>query len=194
MDDLAPIISHSDGTTVIDLCVEPATPENIAPFGELVGGAAFPAIPSSAFYSEVRTYRPTFISDEQTEIAVCSLKRRPLRVRWMERHFKHTQLFLPLGAKPFVAVLAPPTDTDLPNIAEARAFLFDGYAGLSMHIGTWHEFPFALIDDTQLIVVLRKEATQGLLKENIVDGEGRSPDLDKKDITRRLGVVLRPNL
>ena len=31
-----------------------------------------------------------------------------------------------------------------------------------MHIGTWHEFPFALIDDTQLIVVLRREATKGL--------------------------------
>jgi ureidoglycolate lyase len=183
-------ISSDDRTTTIDLAVEPATPGNIAPFGELVGGAAFPTVPPTAFYGEVQTYRPTFISDEQTEIAVCALNRRPLRVRWMERHFKHTQVFLPLGAKPFIAVLAPPTETDLPNIADARAFLFDGRAGLSMHIGTWHEFPFAVVDDTQLIVILRKEATKGLLKENIVDGEGVSPDLDKKDITRRLGIVL----
>ena len=183
-----------DAMTLIELPVEPATPETIKPFGELVGGAAFPSIPPTAFYSEVQTYRPTFISDEQTEIAVCALQRRPLRVRWMERHFKHTQLFLPLGGKPFIAVLAPPTDTDLPNIAEARAFLFDGQAGLSMHIGTWHEFPFALIDGTQLIVVLRREATKGLMKENIVDGEGVSPDLDKKYITRRLGVVLCPRI
>jgi ureidoglycolate lyase len=186
--------NSSGDQTIIDLAVEPATPANIAPFGELVGGAAFPVIPPSAFYSEVQTHRPTFISDEQTEIAVCNLKRRPLRVRWMERHFKHTQVFLPLGAKPFIAVLAPPTETDLPNIADARAFLFDGQAGLSMHIGTWHEFPFALVDDTQLIVVLRKEATKGLLRENIDDGEGVSPDLDKKDITRRLGVVFCPRI
>jgi ureidoglycolate lyase len=183
-----------DPMTVIELTVEPATPEAIAPFGELVGGAAFPAIPPTAFYSEVQTYRPTFISDEQTEIAVCALKRRPFRVRWMERHFKHTQLFLPLGGKPFVAVLAPPTDTELPNIAEARAFLFDGQAGLSMHIGTWHEFPFALIDDTQVVVILRRETSKALLKENIVDGEGVGPDLDKKDVVKRLGVVLRPRI
>jgi ureidoglycolate lyase len=190
--DTASPTSSDDRTAIIELIVETATPANIAPFGELVGGAAFPVIPPSAFYDEVRTYRPSFISDEQTEIAVCALKRRPLRVRWMERHFKHTQVFLPLGAKPFIAVLAPPTETDLPNIADARAFLFDGHAGLSMHIGTWHEFPFALVDDTQLIVVLRTDATKGLLKENIIDGEGVSPDLDKKDITRRLGIVLCP--
>jgi hypothetical protein len=30
-----------------------------------------------------------------------------------------------------------------------------------MHIGTWHEFPFALVDGTQVVVILRAEATQG---------------------------------
>jgi ureidoglycolate lyase len=179
---------------VIDLAVEPATPENIAAFGELVGGAGTPTIPPSAFYSQVQSYRPNFVSDEETEIALCTVQRRPLRVRYMERHFKHTQVVLPLGGKPFVAVLAPPTGTDLPDLDQARAFLFDGQAGLSMHIGTWHEFPFALFDDTQLVVLLRREATQALRAENIVDGEGVSGDLDKKDITRRLGVILQPRL
>jgi ureidoglycolate lyase len=177
-----------------ELTVEPATVENIAPFGEIVGGPATPAIDSTTFYSAVQTYRPTFISDEQTEVAVCTIQRRPIQVKWMERHFKHTQMFLPLGGKPFVAVLAPPTDTDLPDIDQARAFLFDGKAGLSMLIGTWHEFPFALLDDSQVIVILRKETSQALLKENVVDGEGVGPDLDKKDITRRLGVVLKPRI
>ena len=35
-----------DPLSVIELPVEPATPETIAPFGELVGGAAFPADPA----------------------------------------------------------------------------------------------------------------------------------------------------
>jgi ureidoglycolate lyase len=179
---------------ITELTVEAATPDNIAPFGELVGGAGTPAIPPSAFYSQVQSYRPQFVSDEETEIALCTVQRRPLEVRYMERHFKHTQVFLPLGGRPFVAVLAPPTETDLPELSQARAFLFDGQAGLSMHIGTWHEFPFALFDDTQIVVLLRREATRGLQKENIVDGEGVSGDLDKKDITRRLGVVLQPRL
>ena len=177
------------------LDVETPTPENIAPFGELVGADPSVGATQSSFYEQkVSTYRPTFISDAETELAVCTLQRRPMAVRWMERHFKHTQVFLPLGGKPFLAVLAPPTDTDLPNLDEARAFLFDGQGGLSMHIGTWHEFPFALVDGTQLVVILRAEATQGLKKENVVDGEGHSGDLDKKDINRRLGVTLQPRM
>ena len=179
---------------VRELPVEPATPEAVAPFGQLVGGHN-PSAAASGFYDQkVTTWWPTFISDAETELAVCTLQRRPLEVRWMERHFKHTQVFLPLGGKPFVAVLAPPTTTDLPDLEQARAFLFDGQAGLCMHLGTWHEFPFALIDDTQVVVILREEATRGLQKENIVDGEGVSPDLDKKDMVRRLGVTLVPRL
>lgn len=177
------------------LDVETPTREAIAPFGQLVGADPGAAVSASSFYDDkVTTYRPTFISDAETELAVCTLQRRPIQVRWMERHFKHTQVFLPLGGKPFLAVLAPPTDTDLPDLSQARAFLFDGQAGLSMHIGTWHEFPFALVDGTQLVVILRSEATQGLKKENVVDGEGHSPDLDKKDIARRLGVTLEPRM
>lgn len=189
---LAP--TSSPAPVVRELPVEPATPEAIAPFGQLVGGRHAPAAPSSFYDQKVTTWRPTFISDAETEIAVCTLQRRPMDVRWMERHFKHTQVFLPLGGKPFVAVLAPPTETELPDLEQARAFLFDGQAGLSMHLGTWHEFPFALVDDTQVVVILREEATKGLQKENIVDGEGVSPDLDKKDIVRRLGVTLVPRL
>jgi ureidoglycolate lyase len=177
------------------LDVETPTAESIAPFGQLVGADPAADAPPSSFYDQmVTTYRPTFISDAETELAVCTLQRRPLAVRWMERHFKHTQVFLPLGGKPFLAVLAPPTDTDLPDLDQARAFLFDGQAGLCMHLGTWHEFPFALIDGTQLVVILRSEATQGLKRENVVDGEGHSPDLDKKDIARRLGITLQPKM
>jgi ureidoglycolate lyase len=172
------------------LIVETPTAEAIAPFGELVGADPTAPKPEGSFYKAVSTYRPTFISDAETEIAVCTLQRRPIRVQWMERHFKHTQVFLPLGGKPFLAVLAPPTDTDLPDLDQARAFLFDGQAGLSMHLGTWHEFPFALIDGTQLVVILRSEATEGLKSENVVGGEAHNGDIDKKDIVRRLGVTL----
>jgi ureidoglycolate lyase len=117
-----------------------------------------------------------------------------MSVQWMERHFKHTQAFIPLGGKPFLAILAPPTEGELPDLDQARAFLFDGQAGLLMHVGTWHEFPFALVDNTQLVVVLRSETLESLREENVIDGEAFGPDLDKKDIVRRLGVRLAPKL
>ena len=180
--------------TVRYLDVETPTAEAIAPFGQLVGADSSAPKPKGAFYTAVSTYRPDFVSEDGTELAVCTLQRRPLSVRWMERHFKHTQAFIPLGGKPFLAVLAPPTETELPDLDQARAFLFDGQAGLLMHVGTWHEFPFALVDGTQLVVVLRNETMAALREENVIDGEAFGPDLDKKDIVRRLGVTLEPRL
>ena len=175
------------------LTLERPTPEAIAPFGVLVGAklGAQP-LPTAFYEGSVKLFRPEgFSAEDDTELTVALIDRRPFEVRWMERHFKHTQVFLPLGKLPFVVVLAPPTDTELPDLDQARAFLFDGDAGLSMHLGTWHEFPFAIIDETQVVVVLRREATNGLMVTQVIDGEGSSPDLDKKDISRRLGVKLR---
>ena len=63
-----------------------------------------------------------------------------------------------------------------------------------MHVGTWHEFAFALVDRTKVIVVTRNEATKSLLKSEVSDGEARGPDLDKKDIQRRLGVAFTVKL
>ncbi len=140
-------------------------------------------------------FRPATIkNDDDVDVAVTVVDRRPLQVRWMERHFKHTQMFIPLEGRPFIAVMAPPNDKEVPDLDAARAFLFDGSAGFSLHVGTWHEFPFPLIDDTQLIVLLRKEATSGLLADAVIDGEGASADLDKKDVAKRLGVVLEARL
>ena len=55
-------------------------------------------------------------------------------------------LVAPVANMLAAAVQAPPTDGELPNLDQVRAFLFHGDAGLSMHIGTWYEFPFALVD------------------------------------------------
>ena len=63
-----------------------------------------------------------------------------------------------------------------------------------MKIGTWHELPFPLVDGTQLVVVPRNEATDGLMNDVVIEGEGQSGDLDKKDVARRLGVTLEARL
>jgi ureidoglycolate lyase len=60
-----------------------------------------------------------------------------------------------------------------------------------MHVGTWHEFPFALLDDTHLVVILRREATEGLIRENVIQDEALGPDLDKKDLQRRFNVTFK---
>lgn len=176
--------------------VEKATRENLKGLGELINIEPDDKTLETAFYEgSVRVYSPcSFISDEDTELTLASLDRRPLKVRWLERHFKHTQTFFPFSGRPFIAVLAPPTPGDLPDPESVRAFLFDGMGGFMMNIGTWHEFPFALVDDTRLVVILRKEASRNLMKDAASGGEAHGPDLDKKDMVKRLGLEFEVTL
>lgn len=179
-----------------ELKVELATPEAIAPFGQLLGvNETTKPLPVGFYNGKVTVYAPVeFNSDADTQLTLATVDRRDMRVQWMERHFKHTQTFIPLEGKPFVVVLAPPNEKEIPDLDQVRAFLFDGTSGFTMKIGTWHEFPFALVDHSNVIVILRAEATRSLMKNQVVDGEGHGPDLDKKNLVKRTGVTLEVKL
>lgn len=182
--------------TARELKVEPATPEVLAPFGQVLGvHDQVQPLPIGFYEGKVTVYAPVqFQSDEDTLLTVATVDRRDLRVQWMERHFKHTQTFIPLGGKPFIAVLAPPNDKELPDLDQVRAFLFDGSSGFTLKVGTWHEFPFALVDQSNVIVILRKETSRNLMKEQVIAGEAHGPDLDKKDLVVRTGIVFTARL
>lgn len=163
---------------------------DLTPLGYLVGVGDDTALSQTAFYDgAVELARPgEFVSDHDTALSVARVHPRPLEVTWMERHFKHTQVFLPLGGRDYAVVLAPPTDTELPDLDQVVAIKFPGHLGFMMHIGTWHEFPFALEDSTDLVVILRNETNRDLqqLKDNEAEGE----DLEKRNLKARLGLTL----
>lgn len=178
------------------LKVQRATPKALKPYGDVLGfDPDTPPLPIEFYDGKAKVRRVVnFVSDGQTEMPVVTLQPRPLEVRWMERHFKHTQAFISLGSKPFIGVFAPPNDKETPDVDRVEAFLFDGNAGFVMHVGTWHEFPFAVLDDTNLVVILRKEATEGLYKDNVLQNEAHGPDLDKKDLQARFGITFKIEL
>lgn len=180
----------------VRLQVAPATPENIEPFGRLLSRHAGASRLDLGYYSgAVVTSRPVdFQCASATDISLASLRRRPLQVRYLERHFQHTQTFIPLGGKPWLAVLAPPGPGDMPDLGSARAFRFAGDMGLALHCGTWHEFPFPLEDDTDMVVLLSAQTTEDLRHRATNGIEAFGPDLDKKDMTLRAGVVLALDL
>ncbi len=175
------------------LKVQDATPAAVAPYGQILGyDESIEPMPIDFYDGTVEVRRTVdFISDNQTELPLVTINRRPFDVRWMERHFKHTQTFIPLSGKPIVAVLAPPNDQQTPDLDKVSAFRFDGSAGFTMKLGTWHEFPFALEDNTHVIVILRQEATDGLVRDNVIQNEAESPDLEKRDLAHRCGVSFR---
>ncbi len=175
------------------LRVEPATAEALAAFGAVLGSAAgAPAVPIDFYRGHVRmSYPVAFTCDHPVELTLATLTRRDPEVRYMERHFQHTQSFIPLGGKPFIAVMAPPGDGDLPDIDTVRAFRFDGSAGFTLRLGTWHEFPFAVVDDTDMVVILSTQTGYDLHARDATTQEASGPDLDKKDIVARTGTVFR---
>lgn len=178
------------------LRVEAATPAGIEPFGRLLASnAGAPRMDLGYYAGAVFTSRPVdFSCDSTTDISLASLRPRPLQVRYLERHFQHTQTFIPLGGKPWLAVLAPAGHDEMPDLAAARAFRFAGDTGLCLHRGTWHEFPFPVEDGTDMIVILSSQTTEDLRHRATNGIEAFGPDLDKKDITLRAGVVLTLDL
>lgn len=176
-------------TKTTTLRIEPADYDTIAPYGELIGPDPRVEPRPSVFYEGTANYAFTeFSSDEDTILIMSRAQPRELAVQYLERHFKHTQTFIPLGGKPFVMVLAPPTEGDVPNLDAVRAFFFDGSAGMCLKVGCWHEFPFAVTPDTDLVSILRDETYRAVGQKSDVDGEAHGPDIDKKDIVARFGV------
>ncbi len=176
--------------------VEPATPESVAAFGTLLGNYPGVKIVQVEYYgAAVVLSRPIdYQCATDTELSLTTINRRPFNVRYMERHFQHTQTFIPLGGKPFVAVFAPPCDGELPDPDKVRAFRFDGSMGFCLHLGTWHEFPFAIEDGTQVVVALSSQTGEDLHHRADNGIEAFGPDLDKKDMTMRLHTVFELQL
>lgn len=180
-------------TEVRVLKAKRASPEALAPYGEILGfNPNIAPLPIDFYGGKAKVRRVVnFESDEDTELTLVTVDFRDLEVSHMERHPKHTQAFVSLNNKPFVAVFAPPSESETPDISKAEAFLFDGEAGFVMKKNCWHEFPFSLFDGTNLVVILRKEATNGLQRDQVYENEAVGPDLVKRDIEARFGVKFK---
>lgn len=171
------------------LSVELATPETVAPFGRLISAARMGDGRGTKYYGNAVELWSVdgFLTDADACLSVARVQPRECRVLWMERHFKHTQAFIPLNFEPFVVVMAPPNDKSSPEPDAVRALLFPSGCGLQLNVGTWHEFPFAQSAPVEIVVVLRNETNRNL--EVIKDGEAVGGDLEKRNVERRLGVT-----
>ena len=171
------------------IAVKPATPEALAPYGRILGRGSGIMPTDSGFYSgKVAITKPvTFQSDSDTCLSLATIQPRAFELEHIERHYKHTQAFIPLGGKPFIVVFGAPTAGPEPDFDQLEAFRFDGTDGFCMHIGTWHEFPFSLEADTDVIVILRNETNRNLAAKD--GGEAHGDDLSKLNILQRTGAV-----
>ena len=201
-------MSKVAGQTVADFILKPvfATKETLEGYGWAIGEPGGVARDKINFYgAEVRVTQPAnFHSNDDTCLNLVSFAPRPLEVRWMEYHTKHTQTFIPLGGKPFYMVLGKPTQrrpdgsfdetqAPEPQLDDVTCFYFDGSAGVVMQVGTWHEVPFPIDGDTHFVCICTRETNDNLEAQD-ENGEARGGDLDKIRIRRRFGfeMVIEP--
>jgi ureidoglycolate lyase len=181
------------GTEVRSLTVEPLTIEAFAPFGDVLSVEGRDRLPIN-LYEGIDVYRADFESARPMEFLLTQNKVREFRVLFLERHLELTQMFVSLGGDPFIQVVAKPDarmDNDVPAFDEIRAFMVPGNVGTNMHIGTWHEPPFALVDDQVFLYTSHADLTVGLgasLDQRKSIGE---LDVDKRNVTEHGGYVLR---
>lgn len=164
-----------------------ASETNFAPYGKLIRPDESAGRGTKFYDDKVAVWDiPGMVTDDDATISVARTHPRPMSVIWMERHFKHTQVFMPVNGEPFHLVVAPPNESNVPDVGAVRAFTFDGKAGVMLDLGTWHEFPFALDRAADIAVFLRRETNANL--EAFENGEAIGGDLEKRNIQTRLGV------
>lgn len=178
-----------------------ATAESLAGYGYLIGEPAGRVRDKMDFYgADVKVTHPAkFDGNDDLCLNLVSFQNRPLAVKWMEFHTKHTQTFIPLAGKPFYMVLGKPTcrrpdgtwdesQSQLPDPDTVTAFYFDGTGGIVMDKGTWHEVPFPIDGPTHFVCICTNE-TNDNLEAQLTDGECEGGDLSKRNMVKRLGFT-----
>ena len=180
-----------------------ATAETLKGYGYLIGEPDRSVVDKIDFYGTdvVVTQPAAFHGNDDLCLNLVSFNPRPLNVKWMEYHTKHTQTFIPLSGKPFYMVLGKPTarkadgsweegQENLPDLNTVQAFEFDGTGGLVMHVGTWHEVPFPIKGATHFVCICTNE-TNDNLEQGDHKGECEGGDLSKRNIEIQFGVTLQ---
>lgn len=82
-------------------------------------------------------------------------ERRPLAL--LEKHPHSTQLFIPMNASRYIALVA--LGTDRPDLSTLAAFVAEGPQGISYGPGVWHHPMLTLDSQTDFVVFVHEDGT-----------------------------------
>jgi ureidoglycolate lyase len=125
---------------VVRLKVRPMTREAFAPFGVLIDSRGAVEID---------------LGEGKPSMTGATSEWRPFSFDFMARHKRTMQVFSPLVSSQFVIAVAPPNDSDAPDVEKVVAFLVDGRLPYAYHKGTWHTPPFPIKEWASYLVVDR---------------------------------------
>jgi len=123
---------------VVKIKAEPLTAEAYAPFGQIVDASK----------------APLHCSEGEYTARLMTLEPAPTRVKHINRHPEHIQLFIPLDNAPMLLVVAPAhVSGEAFDPESVRAFVNDGSKAFTFGLNTWHIAPRGLRDGAQVINV-----------------------------------------
>lgn len=166
----------------------PLEPETFERFGSILSVDAMPELPINWYRGANSVRGPVALeADLPVEYLLMRSIVRPLQMRYLERHQRLTQTFIPLDGSPFVMLVAAPdaeTENGFPVVDEIHAFLSPGRAGVNLHRGTWHEPAFPLVAGQLTLITSHRELTLGLQEAPDANGDVPGFDLDKRSAGR----------
>ncbi len=140
------------------LLIEPLTRAAFQPFGDVIeteGAARFEINNGAAtrFHDLARVDVAAKGGHALVNVFRARPLPMPLTIAMLEKHPLGSQAFMPLGAEPFLVVVAPPGEAVAPD--DLRVFLTNGRQGVSYARGVWHHPVIALDRETDFLVVDR---------------------------------------
>jgi len=156
--------------TLQKLKIEPLTQEAFSPFGDVIetDHRPFRAINNGSTrryhcLAQVETAYPADGDRAIISIFQVQVTKMPFTIRMLERHPLGSQAFVPLLGRPFLVVVAPPTDNsinnDKPQLDLIRAFITNGKQGINYNRGTWHHPTLAIGNEDDEFLVIDREGS-----------------------------------
>ncbi|CAF0853001.1 unnamed protein product [Rotaria sp. Silwood1] len=156
--------------TLRKLNIEPLTQEAFIPFGDVIetDERPFRLINNGSTrryhcLAQVETAYPTDGDRAIISIFRAQVTKMPLTICMLERHPLGSQAFIPLLGRPFLIVVAPPTNNsinnDKPQLDLVRAFITNGKQGVNYSRGTWHHPVLAIGNEDDDFLVVDREGS-----------------------------------
>ena len=170
----------------LKLTPEALTPESFQLFGEVLSTENKESISindgfASKFPDIVKLDTKEESGETSVHIFVAKKRQFPLQITMLENHPFFSQTFIPKNNTPFIVVVAPPSEE--PVIENIKAFITDGDQGISYSRGVWH-FPLISMNDNSEFIVLDRKNNINVdtLEQCIVKS------IDNIDITLELSL------
>lgn len=170
---------------------QPLTPATYAPYGKVLMASPRGEAGAVANLGTALRFDDVVGVENRRDPSTCPLKVKVFRSRpvpferrklaLLEKHPHSTQLFIPMNASRYIALVA--LGGERPDLSTLAAFVAEGPQGISYGPGVWHHPMLTLDSETDFVVFVHEDGTPDDCV--VVDRDGAEwPELDLASVAR----------